>query len=383
MLGRPRHRGAPGDGADLLATCAGARDLLQAVVDGSDDLIFARDWPTGLVWPTRPRRRCSASERRRRGRAPVGRLLPGGPTRARPLTSAKRRVAAVDGRMFEVEPFALRDACRAAVGTISIARDVTERVAADSRLHRLQSDLARAGRLSAVAAMGAGLAHELHQPLSAAANFLAVAMRRLAGDPQPAAAAAGGRGDGRGLGPGAADGRDRQAAARLHRRGGDAGPALAPLVREAAEAAWRHARPGRARLHVQLDDTLEALVDRVSIQQVVSNLVRNAAEAVGAAGRRLGRAGAAAGRIGRGERHGQRARHRPGGPDRLFDVFSGSGKKDGLGVGLAICRTIVAAHGGWITAANHAGGGAAFMFTLPPRRTALGAAPRPTGGGVA
>ncbi len=351
----------------LLGDVQVGRDLLQAVVDGSSDLIFARDNHDRLVLANQASAALfgfpsGADAARHRLDASMS-------ANAAALSQAKHgSLAAVDGRMFELSHSALRDAAGAAIGTISIARDVSERMAADSRLHRLQSDLARAGRLSAVAAMGAGLAHELHQPLSAAANFLAVAMRRLAGtDPRLTEAAT----------PVAEA--MAEASAQVLRTGeivkrlrGFIGEAemqaivLAPLVREAAEAAWRHASLGEAFLHLHLDETLEALADPVSIQQVVSNLVRNAAEAVGSSGDvwivlEPGRDGSAVVSVldsGYGID--------PIAADRLFDVFGGSGKQDGLGVGLAICRTIVSAHGGWITAANHAGGGAAFMFTLPP-----------------
>ena len=133
--------------------------------------------------------------------------------------------------------------------------------------------------------------------------------------------------------------------------------------------------PPRGRLSLQLDDGLEALVDPVSIQQVVSNLVRNAAEALGEQGEVWvvlepvadGSACVSVLDTGPGID--------PTVAERLFDVFSGSGKQGGLGVGLAICRTIVAAHGGWITAASHEQGGGAFAFTLPPRPGLPAAAP--------
>ena len=214
--------------------------------------------------------------------------------------------------------------------------------------------------------MGAGLAHELHQPLSAAANFLAVATRRLRGP------------DGAAAGPTVADtlaeasGQVLRAGKIVQRLRGFIEAAemqpilLAPLLREAAEAAWQHSGPPEATLHLHLDESVGALVDPVSIQQVVSNLVRNAADVLGDAGGDVwvvlqpaedGSAMVSVMDSGGGVD--------PTDTDRLFDVFSGSSKKDGLGVGLAICRTIVAAHGGWITATNHSAGGAAFVFTLP------------------
>jgi signal transduction histidine kinase len=353
----------------LLGDVQAGRDLLQGVVDGSSDLIFARDGENRLVLANQASAELFGF---RSGAEAVGRTLDGVlPASAAALSGGDLGgVAAMDGRMFEVSHSALRDHDGVAIGTISIARDVTERVVADSRLQRLQSDLARAGRLSAVAAMGAGLAHELHQPLSAAANFLAVAKRRLAGSSA----------DGPALEAMA------EASAQVLRTGeivkrlrgfiGEAemqDVALAPLVREAAEAAWRHTGPTEARLNFQLDESLAALADPVSIQQVVSNLVRNAAEAVAGRGdvwvvlEPVADGSAMVSVLDSGAGIDAQA------AERLFDVFGGSGKEGGLGVGLAICRTIVSAHGGWITAGNHAEGGAAFMFTLPPRPPALAA----------
>ncbi len=364
----------------LLGDVQRGRDLLQAVVDGSSDLIFARDTDGRLVLVNQA---SAALFGFASGADAVGRRLDsmGAPGAAALAAAEPGCVATVDDRVFEVGQSALRNPDGVAIGTISIARDVTERAAAAARLQRLQSDLARAGRLSAVAAMGAGLAHELHQPLSAAANFLAVAMRRLTSGAAKTGTMT--------------EGADpvaelmAEASAQVLRTGeivkrlrGFIGEAemqqvrLAPLVREAAEAAWRHSGQAGARLNVQLNDALDALADPVSIQQVVSNLVRNAAEAVSPDGDvwvvlEPAEDGSAMVSV---------MDNGPGidlqAADRLFDVFGGSSKQGGLGVGLAICRTIISAHGGWITAANNATGGAAFMFTLPPRPPVLAASAR-------
>ncbi len=113
----------------------------------------------------------------------------------------------------------------------------------------------------------------------------------------------------------------------------------------------------------------------MSIQQVVANIVRNAAEAIGEQGdvwivlEPLADGSACVSVLDSGPGID------PATADLSFDVFSGSGKTDGLGAGLAICRTIVAAYGGGMTAANHELGGAAFAFTLPPPPRLLDAAP--------
>ncbi len=365
----------------LLADVQAGRDLLQAVVDGSGDLIFARDFDDRIVLANQASAELFgleiASDATGRKLEDLLKAATGGDMpelRPSGQSSAPAYVTMPDGRSFEVRHSTLRDGAGIAAGTISIARDVTERVAASARMQRLQSDLARAGRLSAVAAMGAGLAHELHQPLSAAANFLAVAMRRLSAMETTAPAAAA---------PIAAamteaSGQVLRTGEILQRLRGfigetemEAAP-LADIVREAAEAAWRHAASERGRMHLHLAAGIEVLVDKVSIQQVVSNLVRNAAEAIGPAegdiwivSRLEGDGSALVSVMDSG------AGIDPAAADRLFDVFSGSSKAGGLGVGLAICRTIISAHGGWISASNHAAGGAAFTFTLPPRPAVL------------
>ena len=218
----------------LLADVRAGHDLLQAVVDGSDDLIFARGQDGQLLLANQASANLFGIKS---GAEAVGlsltQLLPPGAS-ADTVTLAStesNRVASYGERLFELSHSALRDAGGASVGTISIAREVTQRVAADARLQRLQADLSRAGRLSAVAAMGAGLAHELHQPLSAAANFLAAAMRRLSAleASDPAAAAPVAEAMSRSLRPGSAYRRNPPAPAGLHRPGGDAGRPARPL----------------------------------------------------------------------------------------------------------------------------------------------------------
>jgi two-component system sensor kinase FixL len=274
-------------------------------------------------------------------------------------------------RVYQVNKSAWQDNEGRTAGVVCVARDITERTAVEARLRTLQEDLARAGRLSAVAAMAAGLAHELNQPLSAATNFLAAASSLMAGavaedkrvfldEAMTEASSQMMR---------AADivrrlrsfiGRDELAMEE---------EPLAPLVAEAAQAAWHYAADPSAELNFHLDPAATAMVDQVQLQQVVANLVRNAAEAL--------RAGSVHNEVwvclARTPDGGSIIDVSDTGPgldparrERLFDVFERSGKTGGMGVGLAICRTIVAAHGGRIWAEDNPGGGAVFRFTLPP-----------------
>ncbi len=119
------------------------------------------------------------------------------------------------------------------------------------------------------------------------------------------------------------------------------------------------------------------LGDRVQLQQVMVNLLVNGLQAATQA-RRNGRAHRTCQRPSTAAACASRfAIPVPVSPpenlDRVFDGFFTT-KEDGMGIGLAICQSIIAAHGGAITAANHPQGGAVFRFALP-RRRADGAGP--------
>lgn len=124
----------------------------------------------------------------------------------------------------------------------------------------------------------------------------------------------------------------------------------------------------RRDVKVKLDlhpEASSALVDRIEIQQVLLNLVRNAIEAMAESPRRrvvIATAPAADGMI-----EVSVADTGPGLADqvreKLFQPFVTT-KSEGMGVGLSICRSIVEAHGGRMWAADNAGGGTVFCFTV-------------------
>jgi two-component system, LuxR family, sensor kinase FixL len=269
---------------------------------------------------------------------------------------------------------AVRDADGAVMALEGFIGDMTDRVAAESKLQTMQAELIQVSRASAMGAMGTAIAHELNQPLAAASNYAAAARMLLARDDAPIDTAL--------------DLLARLSAEVL--RAGEIIRKLRSLARGAAaevadedlaeliEAANVIALLGAGGLGVtcrfDLTPGLVVAADRVQIQQVLLNLVRNAVEAVQGAGRReivVSTAGdgdeaiIAVADSGRGLDPDARA--------NLFAPFTTT-KDGGIGVGLSICRTIVEAHGGRIWADDLSAGGTRFVFTLP-----LAAAPKRAG----
>ncbi len=247
-------------------------------------------------------------------------------------------------------------------------RDLTEREQTEARLQELQSELAHMSRLTAMGEMASALAHELNQPLSAIANYLRGSRRLLdRGDPadRPRLSEALGKAADQAVRAGDVIQRLRQFVGRGETEKGLEN--LPRLIEEASALALVGARELGIRVTTTVDPDCEtAFVDRVQIQQVAINLLRNAVDAMRDAPRRdlevsisPAPGGFIAIRIsdtGSGISDETLA--------RLFEPFMTT-KKEGMGVGLSICRTIVESHGGAIWAQNNLTGGATFTFTLP------------------
>jgi two-component system sensor kinase FixL len=246
-------------------------------------------------------------------------------------------------------------------------RDLTERQRTEARLQELQSELVHVSRLTALGEMASTLAHELNQPLSAIANYLKGSRRLLEGDDSPQAERL------RGAVDKAADQALRAGEIIRRLRGfvarGETEQRvehLPKLIEEASALALVGAKEHGVRVRFGLDPACELVVaDKVQVQQVLLNLVRNAVEAMeGAAQRDLTIATRAAedGMVevmvtdtGSGLA--------PEIAERLFHPFATT-KAQGLGIGLSISRTIIEAHGGSIWATPNEAGGTRFGFTL-------------------
>lgn len=235
------------------------------------------------------------------------------------------------------------------------------------RLEKIEGQIIRVSRLNSVGALGGAITHELGQPLAAVANYLAAAEHLLAQDASASE-------DTRDLVRKAASQARRASLILARVRAAVSGDALAPasesaaaLVREAVEAALAGEPRGGLTLRYAFDETADRVaVDRIQVQQVVVNLVRNALDATRGRAQRELRIGVVAGEAGFVEIH--VADSGPGisdqVADRLFQPFA-TDKPNGLGVGLSIAQGIIEAHGGRIWADQPDKGGATFRFTLP------------------
>lgn len=246
-------------------------------------------------------------------------------------------------------------------------RDLSERQQTETRLQELQSELLHVSRLTALGEMASSLAHELNQPLGAIANYLG-GSRMLLERPEIPRARLGevlDKANAEALRAGEVIRRLRDFVGRgeVERRIEH----LPKLIEEAAALALVGAKDLDIRVRLDLHSEVDlVLADRVQIQQVVLNLIRNAIDAVQDTDDRNLAVTVV-------PTDGDRAliSVADSGPgidpdiaDRLFQPFVTS-KASGMGVGLSISRTIVEAHGGRIWAEPNPGGGTIFRFTLP------------------
>lgn len=247
-------------------------------------------------------------------------------------------------------------------------RDLTERQETERRLEEMQSELLHISRLTAMGEMASALAHELNQPLSAIANYL-TGSRRLLREPtaenlrlvSSAVEAA----IEQSLRAGQIIRRLRDFVA--HREPERRIESLRKLIEETNALALVGAKEFGIRMRLRFDPAIDrVMVDKVQIQQVLLNLMRNAIEAMANSQRRDLTVTTRPGPDGTAlvEVADTGCGVAPDMADQLFQPFATT-KPHGMGIGLSISRTIIEAHDGKIWAESNPGGGATFRFTLP------------------
>jgi two-component system, LuxR family, sensor kinase FixL len=245
-------------------------------------------------------------------------------------------------------------------------RDLTERRTQERRMQDLQSELVHVSRLTAMGEMASSLAHELNQPLSAITSYLRGAATLLKADSidRDRVRDALDRGADQALRAGDIIKRLREFVAKGETQQTLENPGI--LLEEAAALALVGAREQGVRVSLRCDRELpDILADKVQIQQVAHNLIRNAVEAMETTSRRdLTIEVAQRGDVALFSVADTGTGISPEIAQHLFQPFVTS-KVNGMGVGLSICRTIIEAHGGRITAGPNEGGGTVFEFTIP------------------
>ncbi|TWC97718.1 MULTISPECIES: PAS domain-containing protein [unclassified Sphingobium] len=251
---------------------------------------------------------------------------------------------------------------------VGLNLDVTDSMEAECALQRMQSEIVHLSRVSAMGALATTLAHELNQPLTAITGFVGGVRRYVeAGEPndRPSALEA-------------IEGAERgvhyaaEIVRRLREQTSDAVPerkpdSLSATISEAVQLCGPRGK-GRHGIDLEIDEAADRVViDRIQIEQVLLNLLRNAIDVCETSGSTkqivvsavpftesmaLVRVSDNGGGV----------------PDLLKDeIFkvSFTTKPQGMGLGLSICRTIVENHGGEMWVENNQSGGADFCFTVP------------------
>lgn len=246
-------------------------------------------------------------------------------------------------------------------------RDLTERQRTEARLQELQTELVHISRLTAMGEMASALAHELNQPLSAIANYMRGSRRLLESRTDEDSAVI-------------RDAMDKAAeqslrAGQIIRRLRDfvargeserRVESVKKLIEEASALALVGVKEQGVRVRFQIDPGHDlVLVDKVQIQQVLLNLIRNAIEAMEQSPRRelLVASRPWSGDLVEVSVSDTGSGIAPEVASQLFQPFTTT-KRYGMGVGLSISRSIVESHGGQITAEPNEGGGTIFRFTM-------------------
>jgi PAS domain S-box-containing protein len=255
---------------------------------------------------------------------------------------------------------------------IAAVQDVTARRLAEEARDKARSELAHVARVMSLGALTASIAHELNQPLSGIVTNASTCMRMLATDPPNIEGA-------------------RETARRTIRDGNRASEVVTRLralfsknrattesvdlndaTREVIALSLNELQRSRVILQSQFADGLPSVIgDRVQLQQVVLNLLRNALDAMTTVDDRPKEL-----LITTAREEGDHVRlsvqdagvgFDPQSLDKLFEAFYTT-KDDGMGIGLSVSRSIIEKHHGSLSARPNNGPGATFSFSVPCRR---------------
>jgi two-component system sensor kinase FixL len=246
-------------------------------------------------------------------------------------------------------------------------RDISERQEAERDFRELQSELLHVSRLSSMGEMSAALAHELNQPLTAMTNLVNAARRMMEGIEHPQSAKAReflDKASAQTMRAGQIIKRLRDFVEKgeTHKASED----VNRVVEEAMGLATVGAAEADIRVRSKLAHNLpDVMMDKIQVQQVVLNLVRNAIDAMQTSPVRDLLVATVL------EENMVSVIVSDTGPgldkdvaERLFQPFV-STKENGMGIGLSVCRSIIEAHGGRIYAKPNPEGGVTFRFDLP------------------
>jgi two-component system sensor kinase FixL len=277
---------------------------------------------------------------------------------------------AADGRRFPLE---VRSGVARVDGRLLLTvffRDISEQLASEERLSELNTELAHVSRQSAMSELAADLAHELNQPLSATANFLAAARMLIERGEQIERV-----GDLLRMGI-----EQTQRAGQIIRRLRDfmargevdmQAESIEQTVRGAVELVVVGTGQFDIRVGYVFDPAAtQMFADRIQVQQVLVNLLRNAVDALRGSPRNKREITITSRKLDDNMIQIEVSDSGPGIPEaalkQLFSRFTSTKvESGGMGIGLSISKRIIEAHGGTMSAENRPEGGAVFRFTLP------------------
>lgn len=279
----------------------------------------------------------------------------------------KHRLRRHDGeyRWVETRAAPMRSPDGAVIQWNGVCVDIDDWVRDQEQLGIAQRNLARATQTASLAELTASIAHEVGQPLAAIVSSSDASQRWLSADPPNVERAVKALERVVRSAETTMNVFNRVRALFKHSNDAREPSSVGEVVRMARELTIEEATRRNTTLDMALEPDLPTVtLDRVQVQQVLVNLIRNGLEA--------GHQGPGRPKVSIGARRDGdciRVEVRDNGPgltsvDRVFEPYFTT-KPDGMGMGLAICKTIVEAHGGKLWVENVEPNGALFIFTLP------------------